>query len=199
MSKRALLYLVIGWFILILIEYYLLPYFIVTLLWLGLLCTLLVISIIEVMKLIRERKSLSRLRILKVLIFLILFYFTYNPMIIHGLIEKVDWEIFYNKRMEIVDEIKLDKFGPYESGVSKLPFQFPVLSNGGNEVEVYKNKRTNTVTINFWVYRNFFSAPSTSFVYTNDNEEIKELEDQVSHDPIHNWKIQDNWYRTWGE
>jgi hypothetical protein len=199
MRKRTLLYIVIAWFILILIEYYLLDYFIVTLLWIGLSITFLIISIIQLIKLIREYKSLSRLRILKVVTFLILFYFTYNSMIIHGLIEKVDWKIFYNKRMQIVEQIKADKFGPWESGVSQLPFQFPVLSNGGNEVGVYKNKTTHTVTINFWVYRNFFSAPSTSFVYTNDSEEIKELDAQISKDPKHNWKMQDNWYRTWGE
>ncbi len=124
---------------------------------------------------------------------------TFNPWLVHGLIEKVDWKVFYSKRMEIVEQVKQDKFGSYKSGVSKLPFQFPILSNGGNEVVIYRNKRANTVTVNFWVYRNFFSAPSTSFVYTNDSEEMIELHKQISNNPEHNWKIKDNWYRTWRE
>jgi hypothetical protein len=199
MGKRTLLYVVIGWCLLVLIEYYLLPYFIVTLLWIGFSHALYIILIIQILKLIKERKSLTKFRVLKVVTFLILLYFTFKPWILHDLIEKVDWKIFYNKRMEIVEQVKQDKFGPYESGNSKLPFQFPILSNGGNEVYISRNKSNNTVTVNFWVYRNFFSAPSTSFIYTNDSEEIKYMDTQMSNDPEHNWKIQDNWYRKWGE
>jgi hypothetical protein len=199
MSKRVLIYIVIGWVVLTLIEYYFLPYFIVTLLWVGLSLGLLIISIIQLLKLINERKSLSRLRILKVVIFSVLFYLTFKPWIVNGLIEKVDWRIFYNKRMVIVSQVKSKELNPNVSWndiVCELPFKFPVLSNGGNEILIYRNKDKGTITVSFFVYRGFFEGPSTRFVYTNDSEDINEFERQIARDPKNNWKILDNWYRT---
>lgn len=208
MSKRSLLYIVIGWGVLIIIKYYL-PFFMVTLLWIGLSFLLLSVLVIEFIKLIveiiatiRTKKPLAKLRILKVLVFSTLLYLTFKPWILHGVIEKFDWKMFYAKRIEIVEKGKLGKLypnGKNENGICKLPFKFPILSNGGNEISIYRNMEKQTVTVTFWVYRNFFSAPSTSFVYTNDPDGIKVLENEVKEDPENNWKIQDNWYRNFGE
>ena len=198
-NKKILIYIIIGWFLLTIIEYYLLPYFIVPLLWLEFSFIFFIILIIEIIKLVKERKSLSGLRILKVIVFACLFYFTLNRWVINGLIEKIDWKIFYNKRMDIVKQVKENKLKPNDNGIYKLPFDFPILSNGENEIWIFQNKETNNVTVTFWIYRNFFNAPSTSFVYTNDTKEIKELEDEIKDDPKNNWKVQDNWYRTFGD
>lgn len=202
MSKRTVIFVSIGWCILTLLEYYLIPYFIVAFLWLTISVGLLIIAVIELIKLIKERKSLTQLRILKVIIFSVLFYLTYQSWIVHGLIEKADLKVFYNKRMDIVQQVKSGKLNPnvsWNNWVCELPFEFPVISNGGNDIGIYRNKSNNSVTVTFWVFRNFFEAPSTTFVYTSDSKEIKELNQKITNDPKQNWKIQDNWYRTFGE
>ncbi len=202
MSNRTLIYVVIVWCLFKVIEYYFIPYFIVTFLWLGLSLALLIVIIVLLIKVARERKSLTKLRIAKVLTFLTLFYLTYNHFVVSGLIEKVDWKIFYSKRMKIVEQVKRKELKPnvsWNNVVCELPFEFPVVSNGGNDIMIFRNKDNGTVTVSFWIYRNFFNAPSTGFVYTNDIEQIKELESQINHDPKNNWKINNNWYRTSGE
>jgi len=55
------------------------------------------------------------------------------------------------------------------------------------------------MTITFYVFRNFFSAPSTKFIYTNRPEDIKYYEEQIEGNPSENWKIEPNWYRILSE
>ncbi len=199
MNKGTLIFVVICWCILTLIEYYLLPFFIIVLLWVSLSLGLLVVAIIQLIKLIKEQNTLSKLRIGKAIVFAALFYLTFDQSLVNGLIEKVDWKVFYNKRMDIVEEVKSGKLQPdgkLNNGVCRLPFKFPILSNGGNEIVIYQNKQTNTWTVKFWIFRNFFEEPSTQFIYTNDNEEVKERNSKVLNDPQRNWKIQDDWYRV---
>jgi hypothetical protein len=157
---------------------------------------------VQFIKLIKERKTLTKLRILNAVTFSILLYLTFNHLLVDRVIEKVDWKIFYNKRMDIVNQAKkkeLNSNVSWNGVVCELPFKFPVISNGGNDIMIFGNKDRDTLTVTFWTFRNFFSAPSTSFVYTISTEEIKELEKQIADDPDNNWKIQDNWYRTFGE
>jgi hypothetical protein len=201
-SKKTLIYVIITWGILTLTEYYFVPYFIVALLWLALSISLCIILVIELLKAIKERKALSRFRITKVIIFAILLYLTFNPWLVNGLIEKADWAIFYNKRMNIIEQVKEKKLNPnvsWNGWICELPFEFPVISNGGNDIGITRNEKGDTITVTFWVFRNFFSSPSTHFIYTNDSREMKEFEDLIKYDPKHNWKIRDNWYRTFTE
>ena len=74
-----------------------------------------------------------------------------------------------------------------------------ILSNGGNDIGISRNKDNNRITVTFWVFRNFFDSPSTHFVYTDDPEEIKELDKQIAEHPDNNWKIKENWYRKYGD
>lgn len=196
------MYLILGWFFIKMIEYYFIPYFIVVLLWIGLSLTLMIIAIIQLLKLIKERNSITKLRIQNTIVFSILFYLTFSRVLVNGLIEKVDWTMFYNKRMEIIKQVELKQLNPnvsWNGWVCELPFEFPVISNGGNDILIYRNENNKTLTVTFWVYRNFFSAPSTCFVYTNNDEQKKELEELITKDPNNNWKIEDNWYRTFRE
>ena len=94
MGKRTFNFVIIGWCILTLLEYYVISYFIVALLWLAISLVLLIITIIELIKLIKERKSLTQFKIVKVIIFSVLFYLTYQSWIVHGLIEKAEWKVF---------------------------------------------------------------------------------------------------------
>ncbi|MGB0948929.1 MAG: hypothetical protein ACPGU0_02335 [Marinirhabdus sp.] len=98
-----------------------------------------------------------------------------------------------NKRTEIVQQIKRNKI----NGIFKLPFEFPIVSNGGNDVRVFKNKENNSVTVQFWIFRNFFDSPSTLFVYSDDRERIAALEQKIKENPKNNWKLDENWYRIY--
>jgi hypothetical protein len=202
MSKRKLIFVVICWCILALVKYYLLSYFTVVLLWLGLLLGLLIVAISQLVKLIRERKTLSKLRMWKFFVFSALFYLTFDSSVVDGLIEKADWKVFYEKRMDIVQQVERGELNPnvsWNNWVCELPFEFPVVSNGGNDIGINRNKMNNTLTVTFWIYRNYFEALSKQFIYTNDSDEIKVLDQKTTIAPKQNWKIQDNWYRTDGD
>jgi hypothetical protein len=202
MSKRILIYIIIGWCILTIIEYYFIPYFVVFLLWILLSIAFLGIAIIQIMKLVREWGSLTKLRIAKVLVFSILFYLTFNQSPVNRLIEKADWSILYDRRSDIIEKVKrheLNPNGSFNNGVCKLPYEFPVVSNGGNDIIIGRKMDSEKLTVTFWVFRNFFEAPSTCFVYTTDEMKIDEFEKLISRDPDNNWKIEENWYRTFRE
>ena len=158
-------------------------------------------TIIQIVKLFRERKNLAKFRISKVVVFAILFILTFQRKILNGIIEKTDWNILKNKRTEIVEQIKRNEIkgkGTSGNGIFELPFEFPVVSNGGNDVWVFKNKEDKSVTIQFWVFRNFFDSPSTYFVYSNDKKRISDLEQKIKENPENNWKLDENWYRIYG-
>jgi hypothetical protein len=202
MNKKVLIYLVVGWVVLTIIEYYFVPYFIVTLLWVVLSFGLLMAAIIQIIKLIKERQSPTRLRVLKVVVFTALFYLTFNHSIINRLIEKVDWLLLYDRRTDIIEKVKQKELNPnvsWNSWICELPYELPVVSNGGNDIGIARNSDDDGLTVTFWVYRNFFSAPSTCFVYTTDLEQMQVLDELITHDPSNNWKIEDHWYRTFRE
>src|SRR5438128_1687793 len=128
MSKRTLIFVVICWCILALVKYYLLSYFTALLLWLGLLLGLLIVAISQLVKLIRERKTLSKLRMWKFFVFSALFYLTFDSSVVDGLIEKADWKVFYEKRMDIVQQVERGELNPnvsWNNWVCELPFEFP--------------------------------------------------------------------------
>src|SRR5690606_15867842 len=193
---------IVIWVILTLINYYYTNFFLLAFIWLGLILILLTVTIIQLVKLIKERKNLTKLRIVKLLTFTLLFILTLYRDTTNLGIEKVDWLIFENKRTEIVKQVKDKELNPnvsWNGWVCELPFEFPVISNGGNDIGIYRNKENNRTTVTFWVFRNFFDSPSTYFVYTNDPEEKKRIEEKIKNKPRNNWKIKKNWYRTYGE
>jgi len=201
-AKKNLVYIIFAWCLLKFVEYYFFHFLVRALFWFVLSAILLTVILSQVVKALEERKALTRLRIAKVFTFLTLFYLTLCPWFVDRLIEKIDWKMFYKKRIEIVQQVKsksLTSNDKLSGGICELPFEFPVISNGGNDVLIYRSKNSDAVTVSFWVYRNYFNAPSTSFVYTNDIAEMKEIENGISLDPKNNWKIIDNWYRTFGE
>ena len=118
------------------------------------------------------------------------------------MIEKLDWHIFYNTRTKVVQQVKNGELKPnvgWNGWVCQLPYEFPVISNGGNDIGISKNELTNEVTVTFWVSRNFLSAPSTHIVYTNRPEDIEYYNDLIERNPVDNWQIEENWFRTFHE
>lgn len=199
MNGRTLIYIVLGWIILTIVQYYFIPFFIVPLLWIVLSLAFLIISINQFIILVKERKNITAIRIQKVVVFSILFVLTFERWPANRLIENIDWKVQYARRMSIVKEIKQQKtlLNRQKSfGIYQLPYEFPVVSHGGNDVVVSWNKKNNGLTITFWTFRNFFSAPSTHFVYTDDSDQKAELESTIARHPGSNWKLDDHWYRT---
>ena len=202
MNKKTLIWIVIIWVVLTLVNYYFVPYFIVALEWLILSLVLLIWSIGQIVKLIKERKNLSRQRITSVIVISGLFLLTFFRQPVNQIIEKSDWYIFYNKRTEVVEQVKNGELNPnvsWNGWVCELPFEFPVISNGGNDIGIFRNQENNQTTVTFWVFRNFFDSPSTHFVFTDDPKEIKRIEEKIETRPNDNWRIEENWYRTYGE
>jgi len=76
-----------------------------------------------------------------------------------------------------------------------LPFKFPIVSNGGNDIWIYEKKNSHSKTIKFWIPRGFFESPQTYFVYTSDNESKKYYQELIKNTPEHNGRIVENWFR----
>lgn len=198
MGKRALIWTILSWVALTLFNYYYMPYFLLALEWLALSLILLIITFIQLGKLISERKKLSKLRIWKTITFATLFILTFYRNAANNVIEETDWHIFYSTRKEIVEKVKTNTLKPnvdYNNSSCELPFEFPVISNGGNDILISKENGYTTVT--FWVFRNFFDSPSTALIYTDNPEEIYYYEKKIANKPEKNWKIQENWYRIY--
>lgn len=194
MTKKIVI-LIIIWLVFVFADYFYLPYFVQPFSWLLVCITLLVLLIREIM-----RKSIKTTRIINLSITLILLFLTFYNFnkIPHSAIEKIDWTIFYNKRKQIVNEVLAERLKDntkMNSGICKLPFDFPIISNGGNEIWIYKDKTQSTKTIKFWISRGFFESPQTYFIFTNDNETIKRYQELIKTKPEHNWKLEENWYR----
>lgn len=138
---------------------------------------------------------------MKVIAFGLLFILTFFRNIPNRLIEKADWIILKGKRIEIVQKIKdgeLKAKGKLNNGICELPFEFPVISNGGNDIWIIHGNEKNSVTVRFWVFRGFFDSPQTLFVYSDDKETIMRFEGKIMEDPKNNWKLDKNWYRIYG-
>ena len=118
----------------------------------------------------------------------------------NNLIENLDWKFRRNSREEIVQLVKYDKLKPnvsHNNIICKLDnWNFPPISNGGNEIAIYKVDNNN-VTIEFYIDRGFLDHYS-AFIYTNDIERIKEIEGRISSETgLHiNKKLESNWYRV---
>jgi energy-coupling factor transporter transmembrane protein EcfT len=183
------------------LNYYYIPYFIFQFVWLGLLISLFILTLIQIVKLIKERKVFTRLRVQKIVFFLLLFFLTFFYRYTQRMVEKVDWYLFFNKRSEIVQKVKIRELNPnveWNDWVCELPFEFPVISNGGNDIGIFRDEESNTVTIRFWVFRDYWDDPSTYLIYTNNTETIKRFEERISKNPDENWKRKENWYRIGG-
>ena len=202
MSQKTLFMITIGWVLLTLFNYYYMNFFFLACEWIFLSLGLLIAFGVQLAKLAMGPPNPGSLRVQKIGIFLLLFTLTLFRSWPNSLIETCDWWILENKRNEIVNQVKRGELNPNVSWngiICELPFEFPVVSNGGNDIVIWRDEERNTLTVEFWVFRNFFEAPSTQFIYTNDPQKIQEIEAKIEKDQSkNNWKIKANWYRTMG-
>jgi hypothetical protein len=197
MTKKIIILIAI-WLIFVFAEYFFLPYFIQPFSWLLVCLTLLILSIRQIIKTIKKRKNIKPNSIFNLSITLILFFLTFYNFnkIPSSIVEKVDWVVSYNKRKQIIKEVEMGKLRPNTKmniGICRLPFSFPIVSNGGNDIWITENR--NMKTIKFWISRGFFEAPQTYFIYTNDAETKKYYQELIKNKPDFNWQLEENWYR----
>ncbi|WP_243348171.1 hypothetical protein [Parabacteroides sp. FAFU027] len=108
--------------------------------------------------------------------------FFYGPMFM----EKADWTLRRSSREEIIMKIKKGEIRD-----SKLDgWNFPPISNGGNEIEISKRKK-GLLTVMFYIDRGFIDHCS-AFVYTNDANELKDIKSWYSSVE----QLDKNWYRV---
>ena len=199
MTKKIAV-LIIIWLVFAFADYFYLPYFVQPFSWLLVCMILLILTVRQVIKLIKEKKNIKASRVINLSVPLSLFVLTFYNFnkIPSSIIEKIDWSISYNKRNQIVKDVLKEKLKPntkMNNGICKLSFGFPIISNGGNDIWIYQNKTEGTKTIKFWISRGFFESPQTYFVFTNDNETQKQYEELIKVKPEYNWKLEKNWYR----
>ncbi len=204
-NLKGYLTLLVVWVLIQIFTFYLFPFFVIPFIWLLVILFFFVLIIRSLIILFKNKKvpTIFRQRILKLAIVLILFSLTFYKVnhVPQLIIEKLDWVVLYNQRKNIIDEVKSSKLQPnvsYSDFMCELPYEFPVVSNGGNDIAIYHSDE-NEYTIVFFVFRNFFEAPSTKIIYFENLDNIKYFEEKIKRNPGDNWKIRDNWYRVYGD
>lgn len=115
------------------------------------------------------------------------------------IIENLEWKLRRSSREEIVKLVKADKLKPnvvHNNIICTLDdWDFPPISNGGNEIVIYKIE--DMVTVEFFIDRGSLDHYS-AFVYTNNPEKIKEIEKHIDFQTRShiNKKLDKNWYRV---
>ena len=202
MNIKNSIFILFAWGALTIINFYFVPYFLLALEWLLILFVFLIVAIIKTVQITKSDENLTKSKKIQYGFITVLFILTIYPHPVNKVLEKIDWHIFYSKRIEIVQMVKNRQLNPnvsWSKDLCELPFEFPVISNGGNDIVINRIDSTGHITVTFWIFRNFFSSPSTKLVYSNDSYEIGRIQDKVKQDPSNNWEIEPNWYRTFGD
>jgi hypothetical protein len=177
--------------------------------WLGFSIVILIITIIQIFKLIASiiNKKFRIFRIINVITLIIILFLNVELIIINRIIETMDWIILFQLRKKTVEKVIRNELNPnteWKNNSCELPFEFPIISNGGNDIIIYRND-AETVAVVFYVDRAFFENPQTIFVYTNNNIVIDNIEKYIINNfnsnwkYNNNWKIRENWYRLYGK
>lgn len=108
--------------------------------------------------------------------------------------ENIDWNLRKSSREEIVTLVKAGEIVPnvsHNNIIATLDgWNFPPISNGGNEIAIYKSNDS-IVTVEFFIDRGFLDHYS-AFVYTNDSEQIKMFNNNTKSYK----KLSENWYKV---
>lgn len=140
--------------------------------------------------LFRER-SLLRVKKIGIIISIFLFMFVFEEYS-----DQFNWWVFKNKREQIVSDVKQGLRQPnvsHNGVIHYLGYDFPVISNGGNDILI--EKQGNKTTVRFFISRGFLDNPSHYFIYTDDPYYIQKFQEKIKQNPEFNWQIKENWYR----
>jgi hypothetical protein len=158
---------------------------------------ILYIIVIQIIKIIICRKNIKKIWIINLMVLLILLFLNIEMKIVNKSIENIDWIMLYSLRKSIVEKVIRKELNPnveWNSISCELPFEFPIVSVGGNDISIDRYE-DNTVTVGFYIERWFFEWPYSEFVYSNNESSIIYLEKLVNEDTKNSWKIKENWYR----
>ncbi len=198
-TYRTLILIILGWSIITVTNYFYTLYIFRGLYWLIASVIFILLTFIQIIKLLQERNRLTKARLIKLGGFGLLFILTFYRNILDQQLEKFDWAINKSKRIEIVSEVKNGALKPnvdHNNIIYELPYEFPIVSNGGNDIVIQKSDNEQFVTVKFWIFRNYFSSPQKLFVYTDDPKTINKIEEEIEEYPRFNWKLENNWYRV---
>ncbi len=202
MKKYAHFIVALIWCIYAVYDYYYGIYFFSIFIWLFLIIMMAVIFTVHLIKLILNRKNTTKVRTIKFTTYLTLFILQIFYLDVHEYFERIDTFLFLYQKKEIVEKVRQGVITPTErdnGNWTKLPSGYPQVSNPENEIIISKNEINNTLTVKFAIFSNFMEAPSIILFYTNDPEMIKILEEEINKNPEQNWKVEENWYRYFGE
>jgi hypothetical protein len=149
-----------------------------------------IVAFQQVIKLNEEGKSWKMLFVMAVLSPIIAIGFFFIDM------ESIDWVWQLSKREQIIADIKSGKIPTTEKHNKVKLHTFPPLSNGGNEIMIYKYP-DNTFDITFFVDRGFLDH-WLEYRYTNNIEQQQLIEKRIAEGKPNLYrKLKDEWYRLY--
>ena len=154
---------------------------------------LLILGVIIIVGAARQLKSRLASSLIQIITTSLLFILLFTGQITR-FYETIDWHMNYRLRMEVVSNIISGDLAVSEDksqNVFKLPDNYRQLSNGGNEIMLYRNG--DMISIKFYTDRGFLDH-FNAFYFTNDSSEIVKLDKRCKTQRA-NRKIEDNWYR----
>ncbi|MXN92030.1 hypothetical protein GR160_12415 [Flavobacterium sp. Sd200] len=201
MKSKGLILLIVFWIAIKIINYYFSTMGVISIVLFFMFIFFFIMSVVQIVKLFKERKQLTRSRIEKVTVYNILLIVNCLYPYTYRMTEKVDWYLQYNKRMEVVEQVRNFKLSPNTENKyypwCKLPYNIPVVSNDGNKIVISReNSLYPKVTVGFIIYTGAIDIPSTMLIYSDDPAKLINLEKRAKSDPDQHWKIEENWYRS---
>ncbi|MES2388719.1 MAG: hypothetical protein V4543_12025 [Bacteroidota bacterium] len=198
MGKRSLMIIFILWLLWLYTDYLNLFFELGLLVWLGTTLTPVILLVILLYRLYKKPGTVSRIHVYRLLFFTGLLLLTWNSYALEKYLEKPDTMLLTGIRKRIVEQVKRKELkADYYRGLCKLPFNFPVVSDSGNDILIETNAPGDTVTVYFWRNRPLLDNRPTYIVYTNNNLRIAEFEGNIKADPDNCWQIESNWYRVY--
>jgi len=154
----------------------------------------LILTLILFIDVVRNKSTNSKYHIITLII-----TFIFGLSTVFGDIpaEYLDWTLGRWERNRIVEQVKKGILKPdnrHQTGLCHLSTFLPI-SNDGNDIDIDENKN-GTVYVKFFIDRGFIDHFS-AFVYTNDRNEMQQLDGGVG--PFGGGvvkKLDTNWYRV---
>ena len=198
MKYMFLVFVITGWILLKLIEYYYLDWIFWLPFWGIIIVSLFVMIIVNIAK--SNFNKNNKIGIIKLIVLIILLLFSFFSTHTRNIIGKIDWLIHSSIRENIVEKILNEEINLniiYNNRYSyKLQYKIPYISHRGNEIVILKND--DKIIIIFYIFRELSIRSSEYFVYTNNIIVFNEFEELIKDDPLSNWKIKENWYKIGG-
>lgn len=126
-----------------------------------------------------------------IVLFLFLLFYIFAPVV--KIRNKLNYELYKDKRCEVVDMVTAHVMQPEQNSISvKVPEEYKGISTGG-DIAIYSNE--NEVVVGFWINRGFLDSGYSMFLYSSSNDMNsirKQSQDILEADVIE--KIENHWF-----